>query len=69
MAYDDYWKLSYYELGNPKLKYISADYSTYDEEKIINIFKEIHPEWQNVVPAKISRIPFKIKKKINEKYQ
>ena len=73
MVYSDYWKVNYYVEENDEWvleqKYITADYDTYDEEKIIKIFAETHPEWIGIELERVKKIPFAIAKKIIEKYK
>tara|TARA_R100001082_G_scaffold108310_1_gene83392 strand:- start:589 stop:780 length:192 start_codon:yes stop_codon:yes gene_type:complete len=63
MTYN-YWKVNYStDSGDEQHVFISAAYSDYDEAKVIKILSEVHPEWRDICPKKVSSVPLPIEKK------
>jgi hypothetical protein len=44
--------------GNILRSYITANYKAYDEEQIIKILNEVHPEWTIKNLYKVEKLPW-----------
>ena len=53
------WIIEYVdEVGTLRKNHITADYKVYDEERIIEILNEIHPEWAIERIYKVDKLPW-----------
>ena len=53
------WLIQYVDgLGEKTERFISADYKIYDEERIIQILNEAHPEWTINKVSKVEKLPW-----------
>ena len=53
------WLIEYVdEAGTFRKNHITADYKVYDEERIIKILNEIHPDWVIEKIYKVDKLPW-----------
>jgi len=59
MRSQDYWVVRYY-LNNAKhIFHIEASLKWYNEEKILKIFLDLHPDWENITATPVENLKFK----------
>ena len=59
MASQDYWVVKYYLNKAKQIFHIEASLKWYNEEKIIKIFQELHPDWENISASPVENLKFK----------
>ena len=57
--FDSRWLVEYTDIsGEQKQVYIDADYDVYSEDRIVELFLEIHPEWTVNKMSKVDKLPW-----------
>jgi len=59
MRSQDYWVVKYYLDGAKHIFHIEANKKWYNEEKIINIFQELNPNWTGIKAEPVQNLKFK----------
>tara|TARA_B100000287_G_C20171377_1_gene598383 strand:+ start:217 stop:420 length:204 start_codon:yes stop_codon:yes gene_type:complete len=57
--FDSRWLVVYTDVfGEQQQVYIDADYKVYNEDRIKELFLEIHPEWTVKEMSKVDKLPW-----------
>ena len=59
MRSQDYWVVKYYLDNTKHIFHIEASQKWYDEEKILKIFQELHPDCENISASPVENLKFK----------
>ena len=59
MKSQDYWVVKYYLNKTKHIFHIEASRKWYDEEKIVKIFQELHPDWTSISASPAENLKFK----------
>lgn len=64
MSNDDFfsgpWMVEYIDAsGETVERYVTADYEVYSHERVLDLLKEVHPEWDIKRLYKVEKLPWR----------
>jgi|TARA_R110002012_G_C11350516_1_gene579520 hypothetical protein len=59
MKSQNYWVVRYYLNNTKHIFHIEASLKWYNEEKILKIFQDLHPDWENITATPVENLKFK----------